>query len=329
MDRFKDWQEGDYIAFIVDKALAGLATVTGLPFKSEEVIWEEDLYQYRIPIKFLHVLSREDRVPILGEVRDVLTSALGPRYGWGLRNQQLLEGPKAETIIEVIRSRPNSISQIESKIDQFIDEAKQQEKTISATKQKRRHTKNEILTTETEFKSPENESAHSMAQAALIKLGIATGCRVWIASNDRGRLFQGKPLGEGCLPELPSMGLNDEAIRRISLIDILWLRQNAPICAFEIETTTSIYSGLLRMADLLAVVPALNIKLFIVAPSTRQDRVMAEINRPTFRKIGLNEYCKFIPLEELQSLLKKIQGMEGHIQHTIIDAIAVEVDEDE
>ena len=34
-DRFKDWQEGDYIAFIVDKALAGLATVTGVPFKSE------------------------------------------------------------------------------------------------------------------------------------------------------------------------------------------------------------------------------------------------------------------------------------------------------
>ncbi|NOY64525.1 MAG: hypothetical protein GXO97_03905, partial [Nitrospirae bacterium] len=53
LDRFKDWQKGDYIAFIVDKALAGLATVTGKPFKSEKMIWNEDIYPYRIPIKFI------------------------------------------------------------------------------------------------------------------------------------------------------------------------------------------------------------------------------------------------------------------------------------
>lgn len=81
--RFKDWQQGDYLGFIVDKALAGLAEVTGKPFQSKEKVWDNDIYPHRIPIKFVHALALEHRIPILGEVRDALTSAWGPRYGSG------------------------------------------------------------------------------------------------------------------------------------------------------------------------------------------------------------------------------------------------------
>ncbi len=37
----------------------------------------------------------------------------------------------------------------------------------------------------------------------------------------------------------------------IELIDVLWLDQIAVAAAFEVEKSTSIYSGLLRMSDLL------------------------------------------------------------------------------
>jgi hypothetical protein len=47
------------------------------------------------------------------------------------------------------------------------------------------------------------------------------------------------------------------------MIDVLWLDGNAIVAAFEIESTTSIYSGLLRMSDLLAMQPNLNIPLFL------------------------------------------------------------------
>jgi hypothetical protein len=40
--------------------------------------------------------------------------------------------------------------------------------------------------------------------------------------------------------------------------------------AFEVEHTTAIYSGLLRMADLLSLVPNMDIKLHIVAPEPPQ-----------------------------------------------------------
>jgi hypothetical protein len=52
--------------------------------------------------------------------------------------------------------------------------------------------------------------------------------------------------------------------------------------AFEVEHTTSVYSGILRMADLLALPPNMDIKLHIVAPEVKRDKVFQEIRRPVF-----------------------------------------------
>jgi len=82
------------------------------------------------------------------------------------------------------------------------------------------------------------------------------------------------------------------------------------------------------MSDLLSVVPSLNIKLYIIAPKEREAKVRFEINRPTFQKIGLNEYCKFIPIEELNKLLPRVEGLQGHIQPSIIDTIAIAFEEE-
>jgi hypothetical protein len=327
--RFKDWQDGDYLAFIIGKALAGLAKVTGKPFHSNEKVWDNDLFPYRIPIKFVHVLARDQRVQLLGEIRDTLTSSWGPKYGWGILNQQVLPNDSADTIIRAIQSRPNCLTEVESNIEQLLQEARQEREIVSKEKkQKRVQPGKEIPQPVEEFKTKEEESIHSQAQSTLIKLGIITGCSVWIAPNDRNRLFRGKPLGEECLKKLPNLGLSDEATRRISLIDIIWIRQNAPICAFEVETTTSVYSGLLRMSDLLSVVPALNVKLYIVSPKDRQDRVRAELTRPTFQKVGLNDFCKFVPTEELRNLLSRVEGLRGHVQPTIVDTIAIGFEEE-
>lgn len=54
---------------------------------------------------------------------------------------------------------------------------------------------------------------------------------------------------------------------------MLWLNRNAVVAAFEIENTTSIYSGLLRMAALVAMQPNLDIPLSMVAPDKRRQKV--------------------------------------------------------
>jgi len=327
--RFKDWQGGDYLAFIVNKSLAALATVVGKPFHSTTIIWDNGLFPYRIPIKFVHALQKDQRVPILGDVRETLTSTWGPKYGWGILTQQILENKPAETIFKAITLRPNGLVEIEQALNELLQNAKQERELQSRQKKYiKREQKKRILATRGEFESKEEESLHSQAESALIKLGVVTGCSVFIAFNDRNRIFKGKRLGEDCLKDLPNLGLNEEAVRRICLIDVIWIVKNTPVCAFEVETTTSIYSGLLRMSDLLAVVPSLKISLYIIAPKTRQDRVRAELTRPTFEKIGLNEYCKFIPMEDLQNLLSRVETFKGHVQPTIVDTIATGFEEE-
>ena len=330
--RFKEWQVGDYLVFIVEKTIAGLAEISGEPYVSKKVLWDNGLFPHRIPLKFNYVFLQSNRLPILGEVRDALTSAWGPRYGWGILNQQLLQDNPTETIIKAVRSRHNDLSEIQINIDQHLDEAKSKRDMPKISKRKRgRPKKGEIDLIIEEAKpvgTKEEESVHSKAQNALIQLGKITGCSIWIASNDRNRQFKGKSLGEGCLKSLPNLGLNAEATSRISLIDVIWIRQNAPVCAFEVETTTSIYSGLLRMSDLISVVPALNIKLFIVAQRDRQEKVMGELSRPTFQKIGLSDFCRFVPAEDLDVLLSKVADLEGHVQPSIMDTISIEIEED-
>ena len=56
------------------------------------------------------------------------------------------------------------------------------------------------------------------------------------------------------------------------MIDVLWLQGEAIVAAFEVEHTTTIYSGLLRMADLVSMQPNLKLDLFIVALMSGEKR---------------------------------------------------------
>ncbi|WAC12526.1 hypothetical protein [Dyadobacter pollutisoli] len=61
-------------------------------------------------------------------------------------------------------------------------------------------------------------------------------------------------------------------LRTIENIDVLWIKGRSIVRAFEVEHTTSIYSGILRMADLMALQPNLDIGAHIVAPPSGAKR---------------------------------------------------------
>jgi hypothetical protein len=94
-------------------------------------------------------------------------------------------------------------------------------------------------------------------------------------------------------------------MKTIEQIDVLWLKGRSIVRAFEVEHTTSVYSGLLRMADLLAMQPNLIIKLHIVAPSSRQEKVIQEIRRPVFALLkggALSEKCTYLSYDMVAAL---------------------------
>ena len=109
------------------------------------------------------------------------------------------------------------------------------------------------------------------------------------------------------IEKLP-LNYDEATIRTIEQIDVIWLKKRSIARAFEVEHTTSVYSGILRMADLLALQPNMDIKLHIVAPETRKEKVFSEIKRPVFsllEKGPLAEVCTFISYESLEELAKQ------------------------
>ena len=98
----------------------------------------------------------------------------------------------------------------------------------------------------------ESDKSHTEIQAWLRDLGHALGFNVWIAANDRSRLFHDQALGAGCLLELPRDLSEHPAADMVRLIDVLWLEKDKSTvaAAFEVEHTTSIYSGIVRLLDL-------------------------------------------------------------------------------
>ncbi len=153
---------------------------------------------------------------------------------------------------------------------------------------------------------------HTEIQYHLLKLGRDMGFDLWVARNDRGTAWNGSRLGEmaGLVSTLPTQ-FNDVTTRTIELIDVLWLRGNSIAAAFEVECTTSVYSGLLRMSDLLSLQPNLDIRLFIVAPDNRREKVEQEILRPTFRLRDkpLFEVCGFIPYDTFRKKIETIHEL--------------------
>jgi len=141
---------------------------------------------------------------------------------------------------------------------------------------------------------------HTHVQWLLASLGRQLGCRVWVAANDHAREWQRERLGSLSIERLPALGLDPEAERLVALIDVVWLQgPNQIAAAFEVERTTSVHSGLLRMADLAALSPNLSFPLYVVAPRVRLERVRRELSRPTFQRMELHRRCGFFAEEEL------------------------------
>ncbi len=141
---------------------------------------------------------------------------------------------------------------------------------------------------------------HTHLQWLLAHIGKRFGCRVWVAANDRTKEWNGESLASLSIDRLPSLGLDPDTQRVISLIDVVWLRGSKQVAAaFEVERTTAVYSGLLRLADLAASAPNLNFPLYIVAPEARLAKVRRELSRPTFQMLELDRRSAFFSAEAL------------------------------
>ena len=146
-------------------------------------------------------------------------------------------------------------------------------------------------------------------QANLAKIGIQLGFQVWVAASDRAAVLgilkqEGK---DHFLSKLP-LNADENTIDTVERIDVLWVRGRTIARAFEVENKTAVYSGILRMADLIALQPQFQIKLHIVAPEDRKEKVRQEILRPVFTYMEggpLAKICTYLSYDAVEELVAK------------------------
>jgi predicted RNA-binding protein len=324
---------GDYfICYLTGLSrFIGVSEVVSDCYESTERIWEDDIYPIRFDVRLVYQLTAKTAVPI-HNIKDKLSFFRDTKStkGWsGFFRGSLTTFPPqdAEVVVEAIKDASKNPIEREYDEKSYFRRSKVYKSIIGPVTIPEEE-KDEFGTPKVQVE----KITHEEMQWLLLKLGSDLGLDVWVARNDGNKEFGGNSFQ--ALPklrkELPRQ-FDEATSKTIELIDVLWLQKDAIVAAFEVEHTSTIYSGLLRMSDLVSMQPNIRINLYIVAPDERRDKVIAEVNRPTFARLSppLPKVCKFIPYSEL----KKEIGIVGHraryMKPQFIDDIAENCEPDE
>jgi predicted RNA-binding protein len=321
---------GDYLLCYLTgvSRFIGILEVTSKPYKDDARIWEHNTFPCRMQVKPVVMLTPETAVPIQ-ELRDNLSifqdlksphawtgHLRGSPSRWKAADGEIvlaaLSQAQANPVMRPVdpvklARRPKALdTQIGSVTVPEADESEAMEQQTGSTKEVTEHTE---------------------IQYQLLKLGSEMGFSVWVARNDRNRLYNGKRLSELFrLKENLPLQFDEATTKTIEYIDALWLKGNAIVAAFEVESTTSIYSGLLRMSDLIAMQPNLSIPLYLVAPDERRDKVFVEVNRPTFSRLSppLVDVCRFISFSTLKKRLNEVGAFLRYLKPEFLEELSEE-----
>jgi hypothetical protein len=309
----------------------GLLEVTSDSYSDASPIFSDpDPFNVRFKVKPLVLLGPEHSVPIgdeklwphLSFTRELALKSVGWAQFAGLRSSlRRISSDDGEILTAVLKEQNETrrLYPLTKRDEQLLSERK----TVTAA--------DRTVLVEVPVDAPDDEDTAGYIegaspdekpdfrtslkiQALLSRIGIEMGFRVWIPRNDKQAVLDQVPptLHGSFLNQLP-LNYDDITLKTIEQIDVIWMRNRSMARAFEVEHTTAIYSGLLRMADLLALQPNMDIRLHIVAPDDKRAKVLREIKRPVFSLLDrgpLYENCSFLSY----TAIEKISNM-GHLQH--------------
>lgn len=138
-----------------------------------------------------------------------------------------------------------------------------------------------------------HDLSHAQAQTLLAGIGHIKGYEVYVPENNVAKLDWSLTGRFELRDRIPS-GFDDVA-PILAEIDVIWItgRGNSVESLFEVQHSTSVYSGLLRFNDVLLMHPQVS-RFSIVSEDSRRSVFSRQLFRPTFRKSGLAEHVTFL-----------------------------------
>lgn len=139
---------------------------------------------------------------------------------------------------------------------------------------------------------------HGQAQKMLVELGKLLGYDTYVPPEDYNKKVNGETLGKlATLKDIPPFA-TPKAIETAKHIDVIWFDEEYPRYCFEVEDSTDVIKGLLRLYQ----IRHIHMTPVIVGPASKRSKFEREVDRDPFHKIK-NRY-RFISYEELKELFE-------------------------
>lgn len=127
----------------------------------------------------------------------------------------------------------------------------------------------------------EDQMTHEEVEGLLLHLGKLLEFDTYTADRS-AKTKGGEELGNLCILEkIPKFIGFPEVLDTVRKIDVIWFKDRYPKYCFEVEHTTDITKGLLRLYQ----VRELRASLFIVAPSSKRSKFDSEIRKSPFNEM--------------------------------------------
>lgn len=153
------------------------------------------------------------------------------------------------------------------------------------------------------------ERIHAQMQVALFQIGKKFQCKTYIAKNDQSLKYEGKKLSDyddivTSICDVKLLKAFPEADEKGRLIDCIWFRGDKEMPAvFEIENSTGVSSGLVRMQKFKDAIPPFTTKYIIVAPDDDRSKVLMKANEQQFKELN-TWFFPYSAVMELYALCK-------------------------
>lgn len=145
--------------------------------------------------------------------------------------------------------------------------------------------------------------SHYDVQAKLVLVGSYLGYRTFVPVPDKNKNTIFGILGDLCTEkEIPEGSIPALSLNTVKFVDVIWFDEEGyPSHAFEVEHTTDITKGLLRLYQ----VHKLRIKMFIISEEINKNKFQKEVSKAPFIKIK-NEFV-FKNYDELDEFFQSVK----------------------
>lgn len=99
---FGGWQIGEPLILLIGELGVVLARVIGKVFYSNEMIWSNDVFGWRVKIEISKEFAGEVGTTMNIDIRKILRDSIGSNYGYILRNRSRVANSIEKMILKIV-----------------------------------------------------------------------------------------------------------------------------------------------------------------------------------------------------------------------------------